>query len=108
MPTAQTQEVQPLVAPTPGPWRAVVDGEIVYVTADGAGPSDICDLYHRDRDGTTHTHEAKKGEAFANAKMIAAAPRMLEMLLRLRVQCQSDTVRAEADALITEIDEAQS
>jgi hypothetical protein len=72
---------------TPGPWRVEKsgDGDLPYVTGDCAISGDICDLYHTGKNqmpkhfGDDTKHYAKHN-AEANARLIAAAPELYEML----------------------------
>lgn len=62
---------------TPGPWKAVVDGHIAFVrTAD-----DTADL--------AHTGLASRQVDTANARLIAAAPELLEALNGLLAHSES-------------------
>ena len=71
---------------TPGPWHAVIDNEnnVTYVMADAMSSGDVCDLYHKyiDNDrvdcGGARVHPKENAEA--NARLIAAAPEMLNRL----------------------------
>ena len=56
---------------TGGKWddiRYKTGDKLVYVSSAFAGPSDICDLYHKDEKGKIHL----KSNAEANAKRIVA------------------------------------
>jgi len=62
---------------TKGPWRVEQgEGGILWVSSPNTHCNDICDLYHRELDGTFFIKE----NAAENAPLIAAAPEMLEIL----------------------------
>ena len=64
---------------TPGPWAYHnTPTPFIYVNAGGLP---ICQIY------TSTAHGQSIGEQFANARLIAAAPELLEALQRLSAQC---------------------
>lgn len=63
---------------TPGPWRVALDGSVIK-----AGKS-------RSVAGTYGGNHKEDQEAFANARLIAAAPDMLEALEMARSDIHSD------------------
>ncbi|MEQ5201588.1 hypothetical protein ABN228_03625 [Providencia rettgeri] len=90
---------------TPAPWVVDDNGIFFEITReDGLRVADVCSSQHLYDDSKHH----RNGVAYANACLIAAAPELLEQLIRLRNKIASykpddndnldivDTVIAEA------------
>ena len=61
---------------TPGPWQAMLSGNVVYEWTPPGGRSISCKIVAR----TTNHNAAPDTEEAANARLIAAAPELLEAL----------------------------
>ena len=97
---------------TPGDWRVeqTANGGY-YITSDCAPMGDICDLYHKECDGS----EFWKSNDAANARLIAAAPKMYEALQRFlesspcQNHCDPDDMSCDtnfARAILEKIDKS--
>lgn len=71
---------------TPGPWHAELPANgAIHISAVAAGSTDICDLYHVGHPVTAGAsgEVLTKDNAEANARLIAAAPDLLDVVVRL-------------------------
>lgn len=81
MQTSDEAEQMNVHTPTPGPWYADFhENGVVCIVADTSARGDICDLYHLDQSEDRKGDIVTKENAFANARLIAAAPDMLKAL----------------------------
>ena len=79
----------------PGPWSCIVEGNDAFVMPAGGSP--CVTLIKLRGAGTSYS------ESLANARLIAAAPRMLDELKRLRdVLNRNGYATAETDTVIAE------
>ena len=85
---------------TPGPWEInnhKVTTRIFTLNSDD-GSADVCDI---------NRVFVKYGRAYANAKLIAAAPEMLEALIKVQsfgcrvdeLECKKDVIKAVKEAI---------
>ena len=75
-----TTKPPPPLAHTPGPWEAIINPNgVVYVDFSGTDARGICDLYHLDAGNNV----IRKENAEANARLIASAPDLLEVLITI-------------------------
>ena len=83
---------------TPGPWnveQSKTDPKVIYISAIGAGPLDIADLYSKGTDGSIFG----KDKAKANTRLIAAAPDLLHSAIAMLAwTCEADAVPEHLDA----------
>ena len=71
---------------TPGPW--IIDENIAMIKSNPQALGDqeyICELYDKVNDlGNEWTDDSMSGEIVANARLIAAAPEMFELLKKMQ------------------------
>lgn len=83
---------------TPGPWaHHNTPTPFIYVNAGGLP---ICQIY------TSTAHGQSMGEQFANARLIAAAPELLEALKACAAVCAGETMNKRG--LISALEQARA
>ena len=83
---------------TPGPWAYHnTPTPFIYVNAGGLP---ICQIY------TSTAHGQSMGEQFANARLIAAAPELLEALKACAAVCAGETTNKRG--LISALEQARA